>query len=1009
MKHTKTIFLLMLLMIFLGSDAYAQIPFSKGRIAISSDGNAHDKDDWAASAASLMMLAKAGLQDKLALYTYSDHIWLNNSPGLQEMDASIKGARNRWGFKKTKFIEAINNQEAAFNGVRDEVNKSSASNPLFIIIGGPTEVVARGLQRAQADKRKFVTLISHSDWNEGHSDHKNPGQWDYHRGTTWPEMKAQFKGPNSPKFIDLRDQNGPNQANFGFNTNGLANKWSYWSWMLNHKDESIRWVYKRMQATGKPDMSDAGMTWFLIKNDENGNQVKLKDFIGKGITGGSVDPDPDPDPEPPTDNCVAIEKNGVIAVEAEHFASQTLTSKRRWYNSTSGSLPKPDPDPVHPGASSGEYLELLPDTRVTHGDPLIIGENYSPTPGNMAILNYKVRFSSPGKYFVWVRALSTNSEDNGIHVGLDGKWPATGARMQWCNGKKQWTWESKQRTPAKHCGEERKIYLEVPTAGVHTISFSMREDGFQIDKFVLSKAYTKPVGTGPAEVLINCGNTNVPVVDGGRVTTASGQVAVTTITGDNNPDVINFKNTSTAPKNSKYIYLITDAAGKILTTEASSHDFEGTSVGICRVYGLSYTGNLNLSGKNVSGKGLSTGKFSVSNNSITVTRKKKGTTNPDPVTGIAIPGSFEAEAFSKKSGNVVVENTPGGSGKNLGFINNGDFTEYAVEVTSAGTYSFQVLASSGTKGGTIDIMEGAKKVGTITVPGNGKWHDYKTYSKNVSLSKGKKALKLMFKGGAGYLFNLDKVTVSKSQNTGTGNGNKTNTVTLKPIHDAYLQGTSRYNTNIVRVEKGRRTAYLMYDLSAIKGEIKKAELTFQIEGDPGAGKLNVNVGKGVNWTENNLSNSNKPASLGILGSFSGKFGLNEKKSIELKTGLMKKGKISLLLTAVSGNDFAFASKEHGKKAAPQLIITYTSGKALEDGNAEISMYPNPTQDLVNVTGLVVGDIVKVYNTLGMLQKEVVVKEDATTTIDMSQFSSGYYLMNILREDNTRVIRKLIKE
>lgn len=131
--------------------------------------------------------------------------------------------------------------------------------------------------------------------------------------------------------------------------------------------------------------------------------------------------------------------------------------------------------------------------------------SFSNTAGQVAIINYKVKFTNPGKYFVWVRAHSTGSEDNGVHVGIDGAWPASGQRMQWCSGKNQWTWESKQRTGANHCGEPEKIFINVPTAGVHTISFSMREDGFEMDKFVLSKVYTKPTGTGPAEVLVDCG------------------------------------------------------------------------------------------------------------------------------------------------------------------------------------------------------------------------------------------------------------------------------------------------------------------------------------------------------------------------------------------------------------------------------------------------------------------------------------------------------------------------
>lgn len=218
-------------------------------------------------------------------------------------------------------------------------------------------------------------------------------------------------------------------------------------------------------------------------------------------------------------DCIAVERNGVLAVEAEHFESQSRDNKREWYvfdNATTGT-PTPDPDPNHSnGASGNGYLEILPDTRVTHGDPLT-SESFSDQPGRVAIVNYKVKFTSPGKYFVWVRAHSTGTEDNGVHVGIDGTWPASGQKMQWCNGKRQWTWESKQRTGANHCGEPQRIFINVPTAGVHTISFSMREDGFEMDKFVLSKTYTKPTGSGPSEVLENCSVSKVSINNFGNL------------------------------------------------------------------------------------------------------------------------------------------------------------------------------------------------------------------------------------------------------------------------------------------------------------------------------------------------------------------------------------------------------------------------------------------------------------------------------------------------------------
>jgi len=212
--------------------------------------------------------------------------------------------------------------------------------------------------------------------------------------------------------------------------------------------------------------------------------------------------------------CFEETSNGVIAIEAEGFFSQEKTSKREWFVIGNGAnTPKPDPDGSHAGdASGGRYIEVLPDTRVVgHSgpgpeDPLVRGENFSDKAGELAVLNYRVNFKTAGKYFVWARLYSSGPEDNSIHVGINNTWPKSGERMQWCVRRK-WEWESKQRTKQEHCGVERQIFINVPSPGVHTFQISMREDGVEVDKIILSKAYNKPTGKGPAAKTGDCAAT----------------------------------------------------------------------------------------------------------------------------------------------------------------------------------------------------------------------------------------------------------------------------------------------------------------------------------------------------------------------------------------------------------------------------------------------------------------------------------------------------------------------
>lgn len=179
----------------------------------------------------------------------------------------------------------------------------------------------------------------------------------------------------------------------------------------------------------------------------------------------------------------AVENNGFLCLDAVNFYKQTKSEIRSWHLIQD---------------EKGSYIEILPDTRITHSDPIINYSdaepgateiNFSSEPGNMAIVHYKIKINNPGRYYVWLSTYSTGSEDNGVHVGYDGIWPKSGKQMQWCDGKNEWTWASRQRTDAVHCGESGLIYLDFEKAGNYDLQFSMREDGFSMKQIILSKEY----------------------------------------------------------------------------------------------------------------------------------------------------------------------------------------------------------------------------------------------------------------------------------------------------------------------------------------------------------------------------------------------------------------------------------------------------------------------------------------------------------------------------------------
>ncbi|TMN74139.1 hypothetical protein CWB85_01890 [Pseudoalteromonas sp. S1727] len=199
------------------------------------------------------------------------------------------------------------------------------------------------------------------------------------------------------------------------------------------------------------------------------------------------------------------EDAGFVVIEAENFSTQHLDDKRRWlvFSKNTPAHNFADADQAHyHDASNGSYIEILPDTRSNHHEALVRNENFTNDAGTMAVLSYPVYFETPGRYYAWARAYSTGSEDNGVHLGINGQWPESAKRLQLCEGKHAWTWSSAQRIETNHCGTPNTIYVDIPHKGVHTIMISMREDGFELDKLLLTKDKDYiPVGKDKSETL----------------------------------------------------------------------------------------------------------------------------------------------------------------------------------------------------------------------------------------------------------------------------------------------------------------------------------------------------------------------------------------------------------------------------------------------------------------------------------------------------------------------------
>lgn len=286
MKYLKIIVIFFILSTAINTTMYGQtVPYSSGRIVVSSDGNEHDHDDWAATPFSLALLAAKGLQDSLTVYTFSDHIWGSNhdmKEGKKQMLISALEGKEIFNFKNSNFIEAVQDSIKAIGAITKEINKSNKNSTLTIVAAGPMHVVGSAINKADASKLKYVRIISHSNWNNNHAD-KPHTKWEHHTGWTWDKIRENFESKGL--ILDrIVDQNG------GKDYVGMKAPMAMFDWIKTStvRDNSseikkqLDWLYERQLTCikkGEFDPSDAGMVIYLLKGKEKTNPEDARYII----------------------------------------------------------------------------------------------------------------------------------------------------------------------------------------------------------------------------------------------------------------------------------------------------------------------------------------------------------------------------------------------------------------------------------------------------------------------------------------------------------------------------------------------------------------------------------------------------------------------------------------------------------------------------------------------------------------------------------------------------------
>ena len=165
------------------------------------------------------------------------------------------------------------------------------------------------------------------------------------------------------------------------------------------------------------------------------------------------------DIRPPSENLFTLD-DGTVLIEAENFHGTRSRNNLRWRVERN-----------QRGFEGEGAVVVLPDRGIR------VRNRYT---RESPSLEYKIMFTRPGTYYVWLRAWAKDDNSNSVHLGLDGDDIST-LRDFDIDRHRQWTWS---RDLISQRGYAR---FDVRSPGIHTLNLWMREDGVYIDRIIVTQ------------------------------------------------------------------------------------------------------------------------------------------------------------------------------------------------------------------------------------------------------------------------------------------------------------------------------------------------------------------------------------------------------------------------------------------------------------------------------------------------------------------------------------------
>jgi hypothetical protein len=354
---------------------------------------------------------------------------------------------------------------------------------------------------------------------------------------------------------------------------------------------------------------------------------------------------------------------------------------------------------------------------------------------------------------------------------------------------------------------------------------------------------------------------------------------------------------------------------------------------------------------------------------------------------------IEAENWSNVSAGPMAINTSDVSGgKEVGWISNGSWMDYSVNVSTAGSYTISFRVATPYTTSQLQVMSGGSVLASVRVPSTGSYQSWQTITATINLNAGAQTIRIQSTSNEGFEFNWFELSGGGSTSTG---GTSTSGTTPGGTSTTHIEAENWSNVsagpmaiNTSDVSGGKEVGWISngswMDYSVNVSTAGSYTISFRVATPYTTSQLQVMSGGSV------LASVRVPST----GSYQSWQTITA--TINLNAGAQT---IRIQSTSNEGFEFNWFELSGGGAVVSAKAAKQTDLSIVSSTTPSILVYPNPISSSfqLQTDNEQRGNMmVQVFDMQGKVQKQFALTKTATGTsqfyLSIGQLPSGTYIL-----------------